>query len=195
MLIDSLSTLTPFEGGRYQWRACRAEGCPNVYKSNVGNSSELCPDCIAAQNPKAAAAEEALRKYHEGRKWNAVNRWKERWVIKHDPLPVEDGGLEPGVSFEALHFITTLAMGSWSSGLVAEYEGITYTVVCQNELKCADGAIYRVSNGMLKRTKPHASIDEHYPAASTKPAAAAKKEISYYQRRKAARAQTVPDAV
>jgi hypothetical protein len=178
---DSVSILTPLETGRYQWHACGNPGCPNVYKASLSNPAELCPAC-AKDDPKAEKRADSKRRYYAGRGWNH-NTGQPMWTVLHDPLPENEGGLKPGVAFESLDFLATLAAGSWSGGLVAKFEGTTYTVN-QDQLICEDGAVYRVYNGMLKRSSSHVAHTEPAPQAP---------QIPYYQRRKAARAQAHTD--
>jgi hypothetical protein len=150
-LAPNVSILTPYDEGRYQWRVCQRLGCNNVYRANIAHCSDLCPDCDEEVNDHAEAKRKAARKQYEKRRGWKYNCGQSKWIIRYDPLPVEDGGMEAGVAFETLDFVTSLAMGSWSGGLVAEFEGVQYTVVCQGTLERADGVRYGVYNGLLKQ--------------------------------------------
>jgi hypothetical protein len=151
-LAPNLSILTPYDEGRYQWRVCQRLGCNNVYRANIAHCSDLCPDCDEEINDHAETKRKNARAQYEKRRgWNVSNRRKSRWIIRYDPLAIEEGGLEEGVNFETLDFVTSLAMGSWSGGLVAEFEGVQYIVICQGTLERADGVRYGVYNGQLKQ--------------------------------------------
>jgi hypothetical protein len=130
---DEVSVLTPYPGGRTQYRACSVPGCPNVYAANVcGYDQDTCPD----------HRDLTLHGKHKDKIGKHQNRWQPV-VIVSDPLPTSEGGFQPGVPFDILDFTYMLMEGALSVGMTVTHAGTSYTVTGENEITRADGVKLR----------------------------------------------------
>jgi hypothetical protein len=130
---DEVSVLTPYPGGRTQYRACAVQGCPNVYAANIcGYEQDTCPDHRDLTYPVI----------HKDKIGKHQNRWQPM-VIVSDPLPISDGGFQPGVPFDMLDFTYMLMEGALTVGLKGKHQGLIYEVTGENEITRADGVRLR----------------------------------------------------
>jgi hypothetical protein len=134
--IPNVSSLTPLEGERYQYRACPR--CNGVFRCSTGNAYDLCQACqTATKLPKIDK-----RKHVET--GNGIP-----FTLTYDPT----GDFPAGSTFDVPDFAFSLLTGVWPIGAIFERDGSTYTVTGIGEMVDQDGRPRYATTQRIRKTK------------------------------------------